>query len=157
MLVDHSDDLLRDSRKAIEWRDETIASLRTAERWHEELIANQKKTIGSQEEAVKWRGNQIEELNKGLEWFQKQLADMKEKSASDEKALEWRAGQVETLEKERTDLIAALQSTQRQFNLASEQLEAIYASSGWKFILRIRYLRDRLRRLTGLGKSPGQQ
>jgi len=157
VLVDHSDDLLRDSRKAIEWRDETIASLRTAERWHEELIANQKKTIGSQEEAVKWRGNQIEELNKGLEWFQKQLADMKEKSASDEKALEWRAGQVETLEKERTDLIAALQSTQRQFNLASEQLEAIYASSGWKFILRIRHLRDRLRRLTGLGKSPGQQ
>ena len=157
VLIDHSDEWFHESRKAIEARDETIASLRTGEKWHEEQIANQEKTITSLEEAVDWRGNQIDELNKGLEWVQKQLADMKERAVSDERALEWRTQQVDTLERERADLIAILQSTQKQFNLASEQLEAIYASPGWKFILRIRHLRDRLRRITGPGTSPGQQ
>jgi SAM-dependent methyltransferase len=150
VLIDSSDELFNDNRKAIEARDQTIASLEKGEKWHEEQIANQAKTIASLEEAVDWRGTQIDELNKGLEWIQKQLAD-------NEGALEWRARQVESLEREKADLMAAFQSAQRQLNVASEKLEAIYASSGWKFILRIRHLRDRLRRIMGLGTSPVQQ
>jgi len=171
VLIDHSDEWLRENKVAIEWRDgiiasqaKTIASLQSAEKWYEEQTTNQKETIASMEEAANWRAGQIEELNrsieelnKGLEWFRQQLADMKEKAASDEKALEWRTQQVDTLERERADLIAILQSTQKQFNVASQQLESIYASSAWKFILRIQHFRDRLRRITGLGTTPGPQ
>jgi SAM-dependent methyltransferase len=156
VLIDESDGLLRENTRAVEWRDETIVGLRNGEKWHEEQIENQKKTIASLEEAVRWRGQQIDELNKGQEWLQKQTAGLKEKAASDEKALEWRKQQVEALERERADLIALAQSTQRQLNLATEQLEAIHASSTWKLILRLRHFRDSFRRLTGLGKSPGQ-
>jgi uncharacterized coiled-coil protein SlyX len=164
VLIDHSDELMNDGRKAIECRDETIASLQNGEKWHEEQIANQEKTIASLEEAVNWRGKQIDELNKGLEWIQKQLDDIKARVASDEKALKWRAGQVESLEKERVFLMATLQSVQgqlqsvqRQFNVASDQLAVIYASPAWKFILRFRHFRDRLRRITGPGTSPERQ
>jgi O-antigen biosynthesis protein len=156
VLIDESDGLLRENARAIEWRDETIAGLRHGEKWHEEQIENQKKTIVSLEEAVRWRGQQIDELNKGLEWLQKQMADLKERATSDEQALEWRMQQVEVLERERADLIATVQSTQRQLNLATAQLEAIHASSTWKFILRVRHFRDNLRRLMGLGKSREQ-
>jgi SAM-dependent methyltransferase len=156
VLIDESDGLLRENTRAIEWRDETIAGLRHGEKWHEEQIENQKKTIVSLEEAVRWRGQQIDELNKGLEWHQKQVADLKERATSDEQALEWRMQQVEVLERERADLIATVQSTQRQLNLATAQLEAIHASSSWKFILRVRHFRDSLRRLMGLGKSREQ-
>jgi chromosome segregation ATPase len=164
VLVDESDDFLRESQRAVAWRDETIAGLRNGEKWHEETIANQGKTITSLEEAVNWRGNQIEELSKtieelskGLEWFRQQLADMKERATSDEKALEWRMQQVDALERERAELIAILQSTQKQFTAASQQLEAIHESSAWKFIMRIRHFRDRLRRVRGPATSPGQQ
>jgi ubiquinone/menaquinone biosynthesis C-methylase UbiE len=164
VLIDESDKLLHENKREVEWRDETIASLRSAEKWHEERILNQEKTIASLEEAANWRGSQIgdlnrtiEELNKGLEWFRSQVADLKEKAASDEKALEWRMQQVEALEKERAELFALLQSTQKQVNAASQQLEAIHASTGWKLILRVRHFRDRVRRLTGPATSPGQQ
>jgi ubiquinone/menaquinone biosynthesis C-methylase UbiE len=163
VLIDQSDEWLRTTRKDIESRDETIASFRKGEKWHEEQIANQKRTIASLEEAVRWRENQveelnrsIEELNKGLDWFQKQLADMKERAASDERALQWRMQQADVLERERADLIAILQSTQKQLHVATEQLEAIYANPGWKLILRVRHFRERLRRITGLGTSPGR-
>jgi SAM-dependent methyltransferase len=156
VMVDESDHLLRENQRALDWRDETIAGLRNGEKWHKETITNQEKKIFSLEEAVNWRGGQIEELNKGLEWFRQQLADMKERAASDEKALEWRMQQVDALERERAELIAILQSTQKQFNAASQELEAIHASTSWKLILRIRHFRDRLRRLTGPATSPGQ-
>jgi uncharacterized protein (DUF3084 family) len=156
VLIDQSDEWLRTTKKDIEARDETIASFQKGEKWHEELIANQKKTIASLEEAVSWRESQVEELNKGLEWFRIQLADMKERAASDERALEWRMQQVDALERERADLFAILQSTQKQLHVATEQLETIYASSSWKLISRMRHFRERLRRITGLGTSPGQ-
>jgi len=157
VLIDDSDELFNESKKAIEAREETIASFRKGEKWHEEQIANHQKTIASLEEAVNWRGKQIDELNKGMEWLQTQLADMRGKAASDEKALEWRTQQVDLLERERADLFAIIQSTQKQLNLANEQLATIYASPGWKFILKLRHLRDKLRRITGLGTSPAQQ
>jgi protein-L-isoaspartate O-methyltransferase len=164
VLIDESDKLLAENKRAVDWRDETIASLRSGEKWHEERIANQEKTIASLEEAVNWRGSQIEdlnktieELNKGLEWFRNQVTDLNERAASDQKALEWRMQQVESLERERADLIAFLQSTQKQFNAASQQLEAIHASAAWKLILRMRHFRDRVRRLTGPATSPERQ
>jgi peptidoglycan hydrolase CwlO-like protein len=171
VLVDHSDALIRESTKAIEWRDQqlsdrdrTISSLQDAVKWREEQISANEKTIASLEEAIKWREDQIKSLeeqmkslNEGLTWTQTHLTEMKQTVASHEEALAWRAHQVETLEREKTDLISILQTTQRQLNFASEQLEAIYASSGWKFILRIRHFRDGLRRLMGLGASRGQQ
>ena len=58
-------------------------------------------------------------------------------------------------QKEKAALIATLQTAQRQLNLATEQLEAIYSGSGWKFVLKVRHFRDSLRNLIGLGKSRG--
>lgn len=157
VLVDHSDGLIRESTKAIEWRDQNLK--------------DREEAISSLQNAVKWREDQIRNLNEevkglneGLTWIRSQLTDMEqtvasreETVASHEKALAWRAHQVETLDKEKADLITILQTTQRQLNFASEQLEAVYASTGWKFILRIRHFRDSLRRLMGPGTSRGQQ
>ena len=49
--------------------------------------------------------------------------------------------------KEKADLIAMVQTASGQLARASEQLEAIHASSGWKWILRLRHYRDALRRM----------
>src|SRR5205814_1305782 len=124
-------------------RDKTIVSLEQGLQWKEETLRGQEIEIGKLAEAVEWHRNQVVEKDRTI--------------ASHEEALNWRAGQVEMIEREKASLITHLQNTQRQFNNVTAQLEAIHASSGWKLILKLRYLRDSLRRLISPGKSHEQQ
>jgi hypothetical protein len=79
---------------------------------------------------------------------------MEKTIASQDEGLKWRARQVEELQNEKarllSDLNSTLHSTEQQLKMAEERLEGIYASSGWKFVLRVRHIRDRLKRLLGL-------
>jgi O-antigen biosynthesis protein len=162
VLIDHSDGLINEAKKALEWREEKISSLEEGLKWREELLEGKEKSISSLEEGLKWHEAQakhfevqVRQLNDGLAWTQAQLADISKQVASNEEALAWRAHQVETLEREKAEAISVLQMTQRQLTSASQQLEAIYASSGWKFVLKLRHIRDRLNNLIGRGKSRG--
>ena len=143
VLVDQSDSLIKEKDAATRWR--------------EEQIAERDETIQSLEDAVKWRETQIAELTTGLEWTQNRATELEKSVASQDQALEWRAQQVAELEtakdfweRESTTLTARLQGTERRLAVASDTLAGIYASRGWKFILKLRRIRDAFR---GPGKS----
>src|SRR5215475_13178374 len=87
------------------------------------------------------------------------IASRDQTIASHEQALAWRAGQVNELEtakgywmRESESLTVQLQNTQRQLAKATDTLTGIYASRGWKFILKLRSIRDTL---MGLVRSRG--
>jgi SAM-dependent methyltransferase len=145
VLVDESDSLIAEKDQETRWREEQL------------VVRDQ--TIASLEEAVQWRQGQIDELSKGLEWTQQRAGDLEKTVASNEDALKWRAQQVNDLETAKeywqghsTLLTRQLQDTQRQLAEAEHTLAGIYASRGWKFIVKLRNIRDRL---TGRGKSRG--
>ncbi len=169
ILVDRSERLIKEKDELIKETNEelraTKSSAAEAIQWREGQIREREETIASLEEAVAWREGQIRDrdqqlqdrdlqihdLNKGLEWTRQLVADREAAIASNEEALAWRAKQVEelqdaktTLEERTAALDRELQNTKRQLSEASEQLGAIYASPGWKFILRVRHWRDRL-------------
>jgi len=139
ILTDESDSLLGEKDQETEWRAKQVSE-------HE-------KTISSLEEAVKWREGQVEDLNKGLEWSQNRASDLEKVITSQEEALAWRAEQVGDLEKAKAYwegqsqlLTQQLHNTQRQLSVASDTLAGIYASRGWKLILKLRRIRDAIKR-----------
>lgn len=160
VLVDDSDALIKESQALIEKQEEdlrdTKASAADAIRWREQQVKERDETISSLEEAAKWRERQIQErdeqihgLENGLEWTRNRAAGLEKTIASNDEALAWRAKQVGELQHAKTaleNMNAALeikqQDTQRQLNHAIDRLEGIYASSGWKFVLRVRRLRE---------------
>jgi 2-polyprenyl-3-methyl-5-hydroxy-6-metoxy-1,4-benzoquinol methylase len=140
VLLDHSDSL-------IEEKDQET-------RWRTQQVAERDETIRSLEEAVKWREGQIEKLTEGLEWTRNRAGELEETIASQEEALTWRAQQVNELEtakgyweRESASLTARLQNTQRELVVAANTLAGIYASRGWKFIKKLRSIRDALKGL----------
>ena len=141
VLLDHSNGLIHEKDK--ELRD-TKAASEQAIQWREQQLGEREKTITSLEEAIQWREGQLRELTQGLDWTRNRVTEMEKTIASHEEALAWRAHQVDALESQNATLRTSLQNTQHQLGLATEQLDAIYASLGWKFILRIRHIRDRL-------------
>ena len=166
VLLDHSNGLINEKAKTIHNHEETIASLEEALQWREQQLRDSQKSIASLEQAVTWRGNQVEKLTEGLEWTRNRAGEMEKTIASHEKALSWRAQQVDAMLKDNAALKAHVESTQHQLSQARRPLEEIYASSGWKFILRCRRVRDSLlpadsrrrktfERIMGLAKSRG--
>lgn len=174
VLVDHSNGLIRE-------KDAELRASANAIKWRDNEIKEREKAISSLEDAVKWREEQIQELAEGLEWTRNRVSEMEKTIGSHEEGLAWRAHQVEDLQNENTTLAThlqnteeqlhntrkQLQNTQAQLGIAAQQLETIYASSGWKLILRVRRLRDRLapagssrrrlfERLMGLARSRAQ-
>jgi len=144
VLVDESDSLLgekdRERIKQVTEREETIKSL---------------------EEAVAWHAGQVQELTEGLEWTRNRAAELEKTIASQEEGLAWRAQQVSELgtakeywERESASLTAQLQDSERLLAVATDTLGSIYASRGWKLILKLRSIRDAFK---GLVKSRGQR
>jgi SAM-dependent methyltransferase len=135
VLIDESDGLFKE-------KDEVI-------RWNQEQVVERDKGIHSLESALKWREEQMQGLTTDLQWTKTQAAAMEKTIASHEQALTWRAQQVsdlqagkDFLERESRVLSAQIQNTQRQLAVASDTLAGIYASRGWKLILKLRRLRD---------------
>lgn len=149
VLVDHSNELLKDKDRAIRELVETKFSQTEALQWRERQLEDRERTIASLENAVAWHESQISDLRDGLDsqqkalqWLEAQVDELKKTIASNEEALAWRASQVEALEREKSQLQTTLQNTNRQLAQATEQLQAIHASTGWKFVLRVRHIRD---------------
>ncbi len=155
ILVDQSDGLIKEKDEELR---AAKASAAEAIQWREQQIREREEAIASLENAVAWhegriRGldEQIRELDKGLEWTRNLVADREKTIASNNEALAWRGKQVDelqyaktALEERATALDRDLQNARRQLSSATEQLEAIYSSAGWKFILRVRRWRDRI-------------
>ncbi len=156
VLHDQSDGLIKEKDEELQG---TKAAAAEAIEWREQQIHEREGTITSLEEAVTWREGQIrqlegqiQQLNEGLEWSRNRANELEKTIASQDEALAWRAHQVSDLEEakaffetENVSLNVNLQNTQLQLNLATQQLEGIYASRGWKFIVKIRKIRDRLK------------
>jgi ubiquinone/menaquinone biosynthesis C-methylase UbiE len=141
VLLDQSDSLLEEKDQATRWREEQVAARDMA--------------IQSLEEALKWREGQIEEVKVDLGWAQRYASDLEKVVASQKEGLAWRAQQVSDLEtaksfweNQSTSLTGQLQDTQGRLAVASDTLAGIYASRGWKLIMKLRSIRDRL----GFGK-----
>jgi len=146
VLTDQSDTLLAEKDQETAWRAKQVVE-------HE-------KTISSLEEAVKWREGQINDLKDqinglkdGLEWTQTRVSDLEKTIKSQEQALAWRGQQVGDLQtaKEYWEgqsklLTMQLQNTQQQLSIASDTLAGIYASRGWKLIMKLRGIRDAFKR-----------
>jgi len=157
VLLDQSDSLLEERKQELQ------ASINET-RWREQQVAEREETIKSLEQAVKWREGQIHDLTEsitdltqGLEWTRNHANELAKTIASQEQALTWRAQQVSELqtakeywERENASLTTQLQNTQRQLAAATDTLAAIYASRGWKLMMKLRTIRHTL---TGFMKS----
>lgn len=132
----------------------------------------------SQADSIQWLGLQIEERIKTIQWLESETRSLRDviaeherqkeslgrdidhlaltvaskdaTIASHDKALAWRAEQVTFLEREKTHLIELVQDTTRNLGAVSTELSIIQASSGWKWILRLRRYRDAVRGLLRL-------
>ena len=62
-----------------------------------------------------------------------------------DEALAWRAKQVDELVKATDELHSRMQAAEARIQLQREELAAIHRSRGWKLILKLRAMRDRLR------------
>jgi ubiquinone/menaquinone biosynthesis C-methylase UbiE len=63
-----------------------------------------------------------------------------------EEALAWRAHQVNELEREKRELVQGMESARKEAAVLREELDGIHATRWWKWILKLRALRDRLSR-----------
>jgi SAM-dependent methyltransferase len=145
VLLDESDSLLAEKN------DELQASI-TETRWREQQVGEREETIKSLELAMKWRESQLNEVTEALERTRHRASDLEKTIASQDEGLAWRAQQVSELssakehwERESATLSTQLQKTQRQLAVAADTLSGIYASRGWKFIMKLRNIRDALK------------
>src|SRR5262245_4473559 len=83
---------------------------------------------------------------------ERHIREREETIASLEEALKWREGQLAWHADQVSELTNRLQKTQGQLTQATDTLALIYDSRGWKLIMRLRSIRDRL---MGFGKSRG--
>ncbi len=116
--------------EALAWRDSQVHALNKSEDYLKSEIARLERTIASNDEALTWRAGQVEEIEQQLD------------SRAD--ALIWRAEQLEQLGRDIEDLQRKHDSTQDQLREVSSRLEDICGSTGWKFVLWVRRIRDRV-------------
>ncbi len=136
--------------------------------WQETQLAKLKVTNASLQEAVAWRESQVKALNKSEDYLKAEIDQLERAIASNVQALAWRGEQVEELERELVSLgeallwrgeqvvqlkrdieylqerhEAVLAELRSQLRNVSSQLENTVGSTGWKFVLWVRQIRDR--------------
>jgi SAM-dependent methyltransferase len=171
VLLDHSDeltDLLNDKDRDLQ---ETKAAANTAKEWLEEQLNERNQALvrrGAEVEQlnqdVKELSHGIEELNRGVEetnkglaWVQSCNKELERTVSSRDEALAWRAEQVFALEKAKVELFNRLQAQAEQLQEISgelgrrnQELAEIHQSRGWKVLMKLRAIRDRLKGLLGV-------
>jgi SAM-dependent methyltransferase len=111
--------LLREKEKALRALLDMKAYQDETIKRQERLLAERNQTQASLEEAFAWHVNQIDSLKK----LEPEIDELRKRVESDRRALEWRHGQVRDLE---------------------QTIAGIQASAGWRFILKLRGVRNRL-------------
>ena len=149
VLLDHSDELSGLLQSMDRDLQETKASAQTAKEWLEEQLDERKEALAKRGVEVEKLNNDVADLNKGLAWTKECNAELERSLASRDEALAWRAGQVEVLEKAKTELFNRLQAQAEQLQATSgelaqkqQELAGIHASRGWKFVMKLRAVRD---------------
>jgi SAM-dependent methyltransferase len=170
VLLDHSDeltDLLNDKDRdlqatkvsantAKEWFEEQLSERDVALAWRQTQIEDLNRGIGQLQTAVEELTKGLERLNKDLEWSQSCNQQLALTITSRDEALAWRASQVDELEKARFELgnrvqsqAAQLQAISGELGLRNQELAEIHMSRGWKFVMRLRGVRDKLSLIFG--------
>jgi SAM-dependent methyltransferase len=164
VLLDHSDeltDLLNDKDRDLQ---DTKAAANTAKEWLEEQLNERDEALvrrGAEvlqlNKDVKELSQGIEEVNKSLEWVQACNKELERTISSRDEALAWRADQVEALEKAKIELTnqlqaqsAQLQAISGELGLRNQELAEIHLSRAWKVVVRLRAMRDRVKRILGV-------
>ena len=149
VLVDYSDEMLKEKDRAIRGLLESKTSHEEALRWQEAQLKEDDEAIASLEEAIKWHEQQagdlkeaIASLDQATAWYQSHVRDLQNTVASRQEGIEWLERKAATIEASLTQAHTELQTARRELAPTIEQLESIYASDGWKFILRVRDFRE---------------
>ena len=150
VLVDYSDELLKEKDRAIRELLESKSSQEEALTWQETQLKENDKVIASLEEAIKWHEKQarnfeetIASLDQATAWYQSQVRDLQNTVASRQHEIERLVDAKTAMETSLRQTNTELQAARRDLARTTEQLESIYASEGWKFILRVRDFRKR--------------
>jgi SAM-dependent methyltransferase len=120
------------------YQDETI-------RRQERQLAERNHTIAAHEEAIAWLSSQIQSLEKTRRYLEGEIEQLRRSLESQREGLAWRARQVEDLEN-RTALLE--QEKTQQFaelrRVVTQELDALHATAGWKFVMLVRGIRNRV-------------
>lgn len=143
-LKAYQDETIKRQERQLAERKHTTATLEEAFAWHSSKIVSLEKTLGFLEGEIEQLRRTLEAQREALEWRKNQVDSLERTITEHEKALEWRSKQVDELEAS----IAALDRT-RTIQLAeltrvTAELEAIHVTAGWKLILRLRSIQNRL-------------
>jgi SAM-dependent methyltransferase len=148
----YQDETIKRQERQLAERKQTLATLEEAFAWHRSRIDSLEKTRAFLENEIDELRKKVESDRKALEWRHGQTQDLEETITARDKALEWRADQVEELE-HRHEVLTREMTTQLnevkremtfQLDAAKDALAAIHASAGWRFILTMRGVRNRL-------------
>ncbi len=117
--------------EAFAWHTSRIASLEKTQAYYENEIDQLRRAIAADREGLAWRASEAEE-------FQRRITSRERTIASRDEGLAWRAAQVESLEREAETLRQRVKNAESDLGNARSELEAVYASRGWKLIERAR-------------------
>src|SRR6266581_2928842 len=147
IFTDQQNELLRGKEKTIEELLESKAYQAKAMRWFESQLAERRESLASLQEAFAWHTGQIKSLTKTRDYLESEIRHFRNTVASHEQALTWRADQVSELEtavNQLKEVIADLERDVDKVRGRLLELDAIKASTGWKFVLRARSIRNRM-------------
>ena len=147
IFTDQQNELLRGKEKTIEELLESKAYQAKAMRWFESQLAERRESLASLQEAFAWHTGQIKSLTKTRDYLESEISQCRNTVASHEQALTWRADQVSELEtavNQLKEVIADLERDMDKVRGRLLELDAIKASTGWKFVLRVRSIRNRM-------------
>jgi len=123
VFIDEGNELLVDKESTIRELTENKAYQAAALKFSQSRLAERRESLASLQEAFAWHKSQIDSLTKTRDYLETEVAHFRSAIASNEEVLAWRASQVTEL---------------------AQELEAMKASTGWKFVLQARAIRDRL-------------
>ena len=135
---------------------QTLVSLEEAKAWHTSLIESLTHARAHLEQELDELRKYVASNREALAWRAAQVADLEHAIESKNEGLAWRATQVESLESSLETLKARIENMHRETSARiaqlTQELESIHASTGWKWILRVRSIRSSLRRLLPTGE-----
>lgn len=156
VFIDQGNELLEDKEIAIRELTESKTYQAAALKAQDVQLAERRESLAFLQEAFAWHKSQIDSLTKTREYLESEIVHLRNTIGSNEEALSWRASQVADLEKSLAWHASRIESLESEVGLLrilaqtqEQELDNIKASRGWKFILQIRGIRDKLMRTFG--------